>query len=165
MFTFNALYHVLRHLVYLIFRQSYHNRDGRYFFKQHPEDGRNWVLQNFDYLSTREHSVMCEKAVHHREFYPICNWSTFQINLKISLAQINAKTVGLDNSVGTATCYGLDGPRIETRWRRGFPHPSRPALGSTQPSIRWVPGLFPGAMRPQHGVDHPPHLAPRLKKE
>ena len=26
-------------------------------------------------------------------------------------------------------------------------------------------GSFPGVKRPGHGVDHPPHLAPRLKKE
>ena len=30
------------------------------------------------------------------------------------------------------TRYGLDGPRIESRQRRDFPHPSRPALGPTQ---------------------------------
>ena len=24
---------------------------------------------------------------------------------------------------------------------------------------------FPGVKRPERGVDHPPHLAPRLKKE
>ena len=29
----------------------------------------------------------------------------------------------------TSTPYGLDGPGIEYRWRRDFPHPSRPALG------------------------------------
>ena len=34
--------------------------------------------------------------------------------------------------------YGLDGPRIESRWGGGrdFPHPSRPALGPTQPPIQ-----------------------------
>ena len=32
------------------------------------------------------------------------------------------------SSVGIATPCGLDGPGIESRWRRDFPHPSRPAL-------------------------------------
>jgi hypothetical protein len=42
-------------------------------------------------------------------------------------------SVGRDSSVGIATRYGLDGPGIESRWGRDFPHPSKPAVGPTQP--------------------------------
>jgi hypothetical protein len=53
----------------------------------------------------------------------------------------NTQTYGSrDSSVGIATRYGLDGPGIESRWGRDFPHPSRPALGPTQLSIQRVPG-------------------------
>ena len=45
---------------------------------------------------------------------------------------------------GIATRYGLDGPGIESRWGRDFPHPSRPALGPTQPPVQWLPGLSRG---------------------
>ena len=63
--------------------------------------------------------------------------------------------MGRDSSVGMATRYGLDGPGIEFRCGRDFPHPFRPALGPTQPPIQWVRGLFPGVKRPGPGVDHP----------
>jgi len=59
-------------------------------------------------------------------------------------------------AVGTATRYGLDGPGIESRWGRDFPHPASYTMGT---------GSFPRVKRPGRGVDHPPHQAPRLKKE
>ena len=52
---------------------------------------------------------------------------------------------GRDSSVGIGTRYGLDGPGIESRCGRDFPRPSRPALGSTQPPVKWVPGLSRGS--------------------
>ena len=53
-------------------------------------------------------------------------------------------TLVVFSSVGIATRYGLDDPRIESLWGRDFTHPSRPALGSTQPPVQWVPGLSRG---------------------
>ena len=44
--------------------------------------------------------------------------------------------VGCDSSVVTVTGYGLDGPGIESRWERDFPHLSRPAMGPTQPPVQ-----------------------------
>ena len=51
--------------------------------------------------------------------------------------------MGVDSSVSIATCYGLDGSGIESRWRRDFPHSPTPAPGPTQPPVQWVGGLFP----------------------
>jgi len=51
---------------------------------------------------------------------------------------------GRDSSVYIATRYGPEGPGIESRWRRDFPHPSRPTVRPTQPPVQWVPGLSPG---------------------
>jgi hypothetical protein len=73
-------------------------------------------------------------------------------------------SVGRLSTVGIATRYGLDGPGIESRWGRDFPHPSRPALGTTQPPIQWVRGLFPEVKRPGRGVDHPPPSRAEVKE-
>ena len=62
----------------------------------------------------------------------IYNFRQFIYNYKRNYT--NARGPG--SSDGIATGYGLDGPGIESRWRRDFPHLSRPALGPTQPPVQ-----------------------------
>jgi hypothetical protein len=64
--------------------------------------------------------------------------------------------VGLDTVVSKMTQYELDGPGIEPRWGRFFPHPSRPAVKPNQSPVHWVPGFFHGMQRSGRVVDHPP---------
>jgi len=73
--------------------------------------------------------------------------------------------VDRENSVGTATRYGLDGPGIESRWeaRYSVPFQTGPVAHSASYTMRT--GSFPGVKWPGRGVDHSPHLAPRLKKK
>jgi hypothetical protein len=75
------------------------------------------------------------------------------------------RSVGRDSVDSIATRYGLDGPRIEARWGRDFPHPSRSAPEADPALYTMGTGSFSGIKRPGRGVDHPPRLAPRLKKE
>jgi hypothetical protein len=60
---------------------------------------------------------------------------------------------GPGSSVGIATGYGLDGPGIESRWGRDFPHRSQ-----GPPSLLYNGYLvFPGGRkRPGHDADPSP---------
>jgi hypothetical protein len=76
-------------------------------------------------------------------FFLFLQWKWFYICSKAAnriTQQSNYKTLytlcGPDSIVDIASGYGLDGPRIISRWRRDFPHLSRPALGPTQPPVQ-----------------------------
>jgi len=51
--------------------------------------------------------------------------------------------VEVGSSVGIATDYGLDGPGSNPGGVENF-RPSGPALGPTQPPVKWVQGLSRG---------------------
>ena len=68
------------------------------------------------------------------------------------------------SSVGIATGYGLDGPGIESRWGRDFPHLSGPTLGPTQTPVQWVLGLSRGKERPGRDAEPSSLLVPWSRK-
>jgi hypothetical protein len=61
--------------------------------------------------------------------------------------------------------YGLDGSGIESRWGEIFrTHSDRP-WGPPSLMYSEYQLCFPGVKRPWRGLNHPPPLSPRLKKE
>ena len=78
---------------------------------------------------------------------------------------VNIYNVGQDNSVGVATCSGLDGPGIESRWGEIFRTLPDGHCGPHSLLYKGYQVCLPGVKRPGRGVDHPPHLALRLKNE
>jgi len=72
-----------------------------------------------------------------------------------------------DSIVSIATCYGLDSPGIASWWGRDFLHPSRLALGPTQPPVQWVLGHSKGGRGVKWqgcGIGHPPPSSAKVKE-
>ena len=76
--------------------------------------------------------------------------------LKIHFNIIILPTVCRDSAVGTATRYGLDGPRIESRWGARFSAPVQTGPGAHPASYTMGTGSFLKVKRPGSGNDHPP---------
>ena len=92
--------------------------------------------------------------------HSVCKWFLLRY-----FATCFCSPSGPGSSVGIATLYGLDGPEIESRWGRDFPHLSRPTLGPTQSPVQCVPDLSRG-LRAAGVWRLTPHplLVPRSRK-
>jgi len=116
-------------------------------FWSHWQSSLNTVdKNNFQHRQHEEENIYSRRTFRNRwtaeklevrltMFDQIATYSTWQVQKAIR---------GPSIVVGIATVYGLDGPRIESRWGRDFPHLSRPALRPTQPPVKWVSGLSRG---------------------
>ena len=71
---------------------------------------------------------------------------------------------GPGSSVGIATDYGLDSPGSNPGREEIF-RPSRPALGPTQPPVKWEPGLSQGKVRPGRAADNSPPSSAAVMEE
>ena len=74
-------------------------------------------------------------------------------------------SVDRDTVIGIAARYGLDGPGIESQWGPRYSAPVQTCPLAQPASYTMGTGTFPCAKKPGRGVDHLPHLEPRLKKE
>ena len=115
--------------------------DGRALSNQSMYSLLLCVLYGHAALSTTQHSTKWIPEIKELRWNHRVHYATAEHTLSCNFAQVISPCGGRDSSVGIATRYGLDGPEIECRWWRDFPHPSRPALGPTQPPVQWVPGL------------------------
>ena len=101
------------------------------------------------------------------------SWKALSISLSFAFLPATdrpktAESISIWNClVGTATRYGLDGPGIEYREGGGEIFRTRPDRTWGPPSLLYGENRvsFSGSKRPGRGVDHPHHLAPKLKKE
>ena len=66
-----------------------------------------------------------------------------QAKLYLHFVSYLQPTCGPGSSVGITTDYGLDGPGSNPGEDEIY-RPSRPALGPTQPPVKWVSGLCRG---------------------
>ena len=78
-----------------------------------------------------------------------------QIDIRLMTVTVKTRVQCLVGA-GIATCYGLDGPGIESRWGVRFSAPVQTGPGAHPTSYTIGIGSFPGVKRTGCDVDHKP---------
>ena len=98
-----------------------------------------WILTSGCYMEMNDQATPLPDKTDHRyrpDRRPGGPNQSIWVFWRKELSLASPRNRGRDISVGIAARYGLQGPGIESRWRRDFPPLSRPALGSTQPPVQ-----------------------------
>ena len=82
--------------------------------------------------------------------------------MKLEFSRHIFEIVGLRSRYSDSLQFGRSGDRIPVEAR--FSATVQTGPGTHPASYTMGTGFFSGVKRPGRGVDHPPHLAPRLKK-
>jgi hypothetical protein len=117
--------------------------------------------------STSQYDQSPKQASIPRRYGPVVATENHTMSLPVTetiLDTLTRKT--RDSEVAMATGYGLDDRGVGVRVPVGSRIvSSRPALGSNQSPIQWVPGaLSPGVKRPGCEVDHSPQTSAEVRK-
>ena len=104
---------------------------------------------SFNYLAHKINSTKLILKLLHLGFHHDLSF----VRMYISCYSVQG---GPGSSVIIATGYGLNGPGMETRCGRDFPHLSRSALGPIQPPVQWILGFSLSKERSGRDADPSP---------
>jgi hypothetical protein len=120
-------------------------------------------------------SVTTRCLTERKDFGSVCNKHHLRNSLLVSkhsefrdfagyLNCLKCIREGRDISVGTATCYGIYGPGIESRWGTRFSAPNQTGPEAHPTSYTMGTGSFSGINRPGRGADHAPPCSAEVKE-
>jgi len=127
-----------------VWNRNLFSREGHLTERDQREDSAQDISASYRNVSRIEQTDETSENVYRTKHSRILSISWRFSLVSRTKQKLRYRRWSRGSSVDIGTRYELDSPGIESRWRQDFPHPSRPALRSTQPPIQCVPGLSPG---------------------